>query len=802
MTTLPAIPPFMDDDEAHVLPARAAKPVDNSTIQPLSSLLDPGVNYPDWLQSLLADAELDLPAPAAVEPPVEPPAAPPQPPPAVPAPAAQGVVESLPVVPPDAVLPVATVEEVLPDWLPPDLATPGAPDKNLPDWLQPESPAVSAGAWMQNLPDWLRGDTGQLAPVSVDNTPQDGLDWFPDWLNDAEGTPDRSVSTKPVEDVMALPAPAAPPPNAVPAAEPPAPATPPAELRSELPSFLRDLEEDDFLTTSSESNRLPPWLLPAEAQAETRDSDLPPWIRPTITDDINWLNSLGVPGLPPIRTPALAVRVEDVDFLISPRENRGLTTETLRPAPSEPATIASPVAPDDIPAWLDSAKPLQADHQDVGAAHESQTTSAAVEPLATPLGVLPAWLESLRPSDKASAPARPIAPNATDDDMLQQPPLSPTDAMAASVEHVSESVVVPDGLRIAPVIAATSKRPLRPAATPDLLTVTALQQAQSQLWQGLLQPVIIAPAVQPQAQRLWQFLRRHFIAIERVAVALILLVGMGLAFRFQPLLLSLPDSTDLPGAVTVTEAIQALPPGSEALLVADYSLGNAAELSPSVQLVAGQLVRQHVPLGLVSTNPSGALLLKQLLQSTIRDSAVTDYQYGLNYTNLGYLPGGLAGIQAFLTDPQNTVPLEFVDGTPAWFGALEGVQHSTDFELVVLAVADPDQARLWLEQLGINQQPGLSNSTLARNVVLIVPSGTEPVVLPYTQTAYTPVIGVLPGKLGAAALAVAQHLPEHASLRQWRVYGSGVLLTVLLLLIGNLLGWLRMALPGLVKKSP
>jgi hypothetical protein len=48
MTTLPAIPPFMDDDEAHALPARAAKPVDNSTVQPLSSLLDPGVNYPDW----------------------------------------------------------------------------------------------------------------------------------------------------------------------------------------------------------------------------------------------------------------------------------------------------------------------------------------------------------------------------------------------------------------------------------------------------------------------------------------------------------------------------------------------------------------------------------------------------------------------------------------------------------------------------------------------------------------------------------------------------------------------------------
>jgi hypothetical protein len=88
-------------------------------------------------------------------------------------------------------------------------------------------------------------------------------------------------------------------------------------------------------------------------------------------------------------------------------------------------------------------------------------------------------------------------------------------------------------------------------------------------------------------------------------------------------------------------------PASEALLVADYSLGNAAELSASVQLVAGQLVRQHVPLGLVSTNPSGALLLKQLLQSAIRDSAVTDYQYGLNYTNLGYLPGGLAGIHRF-----------------------------------------------------------------------------------------------------------------------------------------------------------
>jgi hypothetical protein len=75
--------------------------------------------------------------------------------------------------------------------------------------------------------------------------------------------------------------------------------TPPAEPRSELPSFLRGLEEDDFLATGSDSNRLPPWLLPAESQAEIRDSDLPPWIRPTTTDDINWLNSLGVLGAAP-----------------------------------------------------------------------------------------------------------------------------------------------------------------------------------------------------------------------------------------------------------------------------------------------------------------------------------------------------------------------------------------------------------------------------------------------------------------------------------------------------------------------
>jgi hypothetical protein len=65
------------------------------------------------------------------------------------------------------------------------------------------------------------------------------------------------------------------------------------------------------------------------------------------------------------------------------------------------------------PAWLDAAKPLQADNQDVGVAREDQPTSAAVEPPATPLGVLPAWLESLRPSDKAPAePVQPIASSA------------------------------------------------------------------------------------------------------------------------------------------------------------------------------------------------------------------------------------------------------------------------------------------------------------------------------------------------------------------------------------------------------
>jgi len=97
------------------------------------------------------------------------------------------------------------------------------------------------------------------------------------------------------------------------------------------------------------------------------------------------------------------------------------------------------------------------------------------------------------------------------------------------------------------------------------------------------------------------------------------------------------------------------------------------------------------------------------------------------------------------------------------------------YRLVIVAAADPDKARAWVEQ--IDARPG--NIPL----VMLLSAQAEPMVRPYYNAASGPVLGMLTGLSGALMYETYTTRPG-AAVRAWTPFNAGLALAVTLMLLG------------------
>jgi hypothetical protein len=268
-------------------------------------------------------------------------------------------------------------------------------------------------------------------------------------------------------------------------------------------------------------------------------------------------------------------------------------------------------------------------------------------------------------------------------------------------------------------------------------------------------------------------------------------------------LLTGSQRTQLPGyteeAAEVNRLINQLPTSARVLLAFEYDPGLSAEMDTVAAPVLDHLMLRGAYLSVVSTSPTGPILAERFLKNIM---ALHNYRSGIQYVNLGFIPGGPAGLLSFVENPPRALP-ETLDGFAAWespahpaLPPLQGVQDILDFSMILIIVDNPDTARMWVEQL----QPKLSAAQSLTPIVMVTSAQIEPLVQPYYESDPRQVDGYVAGLRGGAAYA---RLTGRGGLPRlyWDAFGVGVFVAAVLLIVGGVLNIYSVALPPSTQKK-
>jgi hypothetical protein len=148
------------------------------------------------------------------------------------------------------------------------------------------------------------------------------------------------------------------------------------------------------------------------------------------------------------------------------------------------------------------------------------------------------------------------------------------------------------------------------------------------------------------------------IDVRLIYLVLWILIGIPL---ITPLYLPLSISPD---TVKYYEAIEAIPPGSVVVFGMDVSpAGYGGELGPQARATAAHLFRRPIKIIFLSFWDTGAPLIEDVWKNKFVAEAMKDKKYGVDYVNLGWIPGTETGMASFATDVWKTLERGDYKGT-------------------------------------------------------------------------------------------------------------------------------------------
>ena len=105
--------------------------------------------------------------------------------------------------------------------------------------------------------------------------------------------------------------------------------------------------------------------------------------------------------------------------------------------------------------------------------------------------------------------------------------------------------------------------------------------------------------------------------------------------------LKLPVGTPSPAAVAVYDAIDTLPEGSVVMLAIDYGPASMPELEPMAKAVTRHCFQRNHRVLAMTLNPEAALMIRRAVDPLLEEMGK---EYGVDYVDAGFKPGGLAVI--------------------------------------------------------------------------------------------------------------------------------------------------------------
>lgn len=528
------------------------------------------------------------------------------------------------------------------------------------------------------------------------------------------------------------------------------------------PDWLSDLlEGQDAGTVPAET---PDWLTGDGSTTPPFEAEAPDWLatpasQPAAQEDApDWLTapaeaetpaaeqpSAFLAGLPE-EEPAAAQDASPPDWLEDLSKHPAERASANAPAfvmDDEPAKV--PENADDflttLPDWVS-----QVSAEDLGA----EDAGADGEPGLLPSD-LPTWLEAMRPVESAAPSATPFE-DVSSADVVASGPL-------AGLRGV---------LMAEPDVALSHK----PPAYSVKLRVTDEQKARVRMLEQLLasedqpKPAAAAPVVSPQ-----------FIFRLVIALALILpILWMRITGAAS---LSAPAANNLPGVNELRTQVASLPNGAAVLVAFDYEPGFSGEMEAAASAVLAHLMQRDAYLVLVSTSPTGPVLAQGLLDE-LNNQPEPGQNSDSRYVNMGYVPGGAAGLLGLAQSPSLAMPYSLLAEQVWEQPPLNQVKSAADFALLLVITDDPNTARAWIEQVG----PVLAEQDTP--LLMVTSAQAEPLVRPYTAGANPQVQGLVSGLAGGAAYEAAQGGSQTAR-GMWDAFGVGMLVAVLIILAGSLL---------------
>ena len=274
---------------------------------------------------------------------------------------------------------------------------------------------------------------------------------------------------------------------------------------------------------------------------------------------------------------------------------------------------------------------------------------------------LPSWVQAMRPVDSA------IGETSYSDEEEQEPE---TEGPLAGFSGVIPSAPIGSSLR--------------PKAFSMKLQVSDEQQAGAVLIEQIIASETAARPSRPTTVMASQQMLRWVIS-GLFLIALSFVLGFG----WQNF-----DVLATEKERTLSNLIETIPAEAPVLLVMDYEPAVAGEIAAAAGPVMDQLAQsKHSVFAFVSMSPNGSAMVEPLMLNT----GVTSlgYQNDVDYFNVGFLPGGSAGVLGFIEDPVQVMPRVL---------SLTDVSGFSSFEAVILLTDNAESGRLWIEQLEAAKQ--------------------------------------------------------------------------------------------------
>ena len=233
--------------------------------------------------------------------------------------------------------------------------------------------------------------------------------------------------------------------------------------------------------------------------------------------------------------------------------------------------------------------------------------------------------------------------------------------------------------------------------------------------------------------------RRIIFLVIAVSVVVPLLVPLGMRVKVT-------SQTE-----TVYNEVENLPAGSNVLVAFDYDPAAAPEVHPMALAFLHHCFNKKHKVIIMALWPQGAQLAVSAMGEMMQEF---DLEYGRDYVNLGYKPGGDIVIKSLGASFPKVFPRDMAGASTADLPMMAEVRNLKDIDLIMaLSAGDP----------GIPAWVRVANALYQRKVVGGCTAVSAPQFFPYLQTGQ--LLGLLGGLKGAAEYEIVTDYPGKASRR-------------------------------------